>query len=113
MDIVTERLIIREFEPEDWQDVLQYTSDPVVMHYMPEPVHTEETVKQFLAQNKGDKAHHYAVCLQKEQRVIGHVVFHPWFGEHTYEIGWVFNSTYHRRGTPRKLPELCFSTVSK
>ncbi|MBX4147998.1 MULTISPECIES: GNAT family protein [Paenibacillus] len=98
MDIVTERLIIREFEPEDWQDVLQYTSDPVVMHYMPEPVHTEETVKQFLAQNKGDKAHHYAVCLQKEQRVIGHVVFHPWFGEHTYEIGWVFNSTYHRRG---------------
>ncbi|MGV2685913.1 GNAT family N-acetyltransferase, partial [Clostridium perfringens] len=98
MDIVTERLVIREFEPDDWQDVLQYTSDPVVMHYMPEPVHTEETVKQFLEQNKGEKAHHYAVMLHEDQHVIGHMVFHPWFGEHTYEIGWVFNSTYHRRG---------------
>lgn len=113
MDIVTERLVIREFEPDDWQDVLQYTSDPVVMHYMPEPVHTEETVKQFLEQNKGEKAHHYAVMLQEDQHVIGHMVFHPWFGEHTYEIGWVFNSTYHRRGLPRKPPELCFSTASR
>ncbi|AYB43910.1 GNAT family protein [Paenibacillus lautus] len=98
MYIVTERLVIREFEPGDWQDVLQYTSDPLVMFYMPEPVHTEETVKQFLEQNKGGQAHHYAVMLHKEQRVIGHMVFHPCFGEHTYEIGWVFHSAYHGMG---------------
>lgn len=25
-------------------------------------------------------------------------MFHPYFGEHTYEIGWVFNSTYQNKG---------------
>jgi len=98
MRIETKRLIIREFEPGDWQDVLQYTSDPLVMHYMPDKVYTEETVKQFLKENQGDQARNYAVVLPDEQRVIGHIVFFPWFGEHTYEIGWIFNSDYHGMG---------------
>ncbi|GAA0835352.1 GNAT family N-acetyltransferase [Paenibacillus glucanolyticus] len=98
MHIVTERLVIREFEPGDWQDVLLYTSDPVVMKYMPEAVFTQETVKLFLAENRGDQARKYAVMLKMEEQVIGHIVFHPWFGENTYEIGWIFNSSYQNKG---------------
>lgn len=98
MHIVTERLVIREFESSDWQDVLQYTSDPVVMKYMPEAVFTEELAKQFLEQNKGEQAKNYAVMLKTKQQVIGHIVFHPWFGEHTHEIGWIFNSSHQNKG---------------
>ncbi len=36
MNIKTERLVIRTFEPEDWQDVYAYTSNPSVMKYIPE-----------------------------------------------------------------------------
>ncbi|MEH7153934.1 GNAT family N-acetyltransferase, partial [Bacillus thuringiensis] len=27
-----------------------------------------------------------------------HIVFHKYFGEHTYEIGWVFNPKYFNKG---------------
>ncbi len=26
------------------------------------------------------------------------MVFHQYFGEHTYEIGWVFNPDYYNKG---------------
>ena len=43
------------------------------MHYMPDLVYTEETVKQFLQENQGDQARNYAVVLPNEQHVIGHI----------------------------------------
>jgi len=35
MRIETSRLIIRPFRASDWQDVLEYSSDPAVMHFIP------------------------------------------------------------------------------
>ena len=34
MELRTDRLILREFAAGDWQDVLVYTSDPLVAQYM-------------------------------------------------------------------------------
>ncbi|MGE7839180.1 GNAT family N-acetyltransferase [Lysinibacillus sp. NPDC093712] len=98
MNITTQRLHIRKFEAQDLQAVYSYMSDKSVMHYMPEGVLTVEQVQKFITDNSGEQAQHFAIVLQDQQQVIGHLVFHPYFGEHTYEIGWVLNPAYYRQG---------------
>jgi RimJ/RimL family protein N-acetyltransferase len=68
------------------------------MKYIPEGVFTEDDTKDFIKKNMGDAAEKFAVVLRDENRVIGHIVFHKYFGEHTYEIGWVFNPKYYNQG---------------
>jgi [ribosomal protein S5]-alanine N-acetyltransferase len=98
MPIETERLRIRPFTPDDWHAVHTYTGDADVMTYLPEGVMTEEQTKQFIAESMTEGARNYAVDLQAEDRLIGHVGFHPWFAPRIYELGWVFHPRYHRRG---------------
>ncbi|OJD55348.1 GNAT family N-acetyltransferase, partial [Bacillus albus] len=43
-------------------------------------------------------AENFPVILIDENILIGHIVFHKYFGEHTYEIGWVFNPKYFNKG---------------
>ncbi|GIN60209.1 putative N-acetyltransferase YnaD [Robertmurraya siralis] len=98
MYIKTNRLLIRNFENNDWQAVHEYTSDCRVMKYIPEGVFTENDTKDFIKKNVGDSAEKFAVVLRDENLVIGHIVFHKYFGDHTYEIGWVFNPKYYNHG---------------
>lgn len=98
MDIKTERLYIRQFEFEDWQAVHEYTSEDLVMKYIPEGVFTAEDTRSFVTKNMGDKAEKFPVFLLGKDILIGHIVFHKYFGEHTYEIGWVFNPKYYNQG---------------
>ena len=96
--IETQRLIIRQFQPEDWQPVYAYMSDLSVTAYLPEGQLTEAPTREFVAKNSGDEAEAIAVSLQKEQTVIGHMLFHPWFAHQTYEIGWVFHPRFQGQG---------------
>ena len=98
MYIKTERLIIRNFKNTDWQAVHEYTSDINAMRYIPEGVFTEEIAKDFVMKNMDDNAKNFPVVLANESYLIGHIVFHKYFGEHTYEIGWVFNPKFHNKG---------------
>ena len=98
MNLTTERLFIRKFMHDDWQSVHEYTSDANVMKYIPEGVFTEEDAKKFVMDNSGENAKYFPILLRKNQALIGHIVFHKYFGEHTYEIGWVFNPKYYNKG---------------
>ncbi|MFG3614041.1 GNAT family N-acetyltransferase [Rummeliibacillus stabekisii] len=98
MDITTDRLIIRKFTYDDWQNVHEYTSDATVMKYMPEEVFTKEEAKEFIINNNNENAKNFPVVLKKDHTLIGHIVFHKYFGDHTYEIGWVFNPKYQNKG---------------
>ncbi|PFF17917.1 GNAT family N-acetyltransferase [Bacillus anthracis] len=98
MFIEAERLLIRKFEFKDWEAVHEYTSDSNVMKYIPEGVFTEEDTRNFVNKNMGENAKNFPVILIDENILIGHIVFHKYFGEHTYEIGWVFNSKYFNKG---------------
>ncbi|MEH7883907.1 GNAT family protein [Bacillus sp. JJ1609] len=98
MYLETNRLLIRKFELGDLRAVLEYTSDIHVMRYIPEGVFAEEDATKFLNENMGDHAQKFAVALKDENILIGHIAFHKYFGEHTYEIGWVFNPKYYNRG---------------
>lgn len=94
----TERLRIRPLVPGDWQAVHAYTSDAGVMTYLPEGQMTEEQTRQFIAEHMSEDARAYAVELRAEDRVIGHILFHPWYAPHIYEIGWVLHPRYHGQG---------------
>ena len=98
MNIATERLIIRKFTYDDWQCVHEYTSDINVLKYMPEGVFSVEDSKEFVIKNSSENAKNFPVLLKKNQTLIGHIEFHKYFGEHTYEIGWVFNPKYYNKG---------------
>lgn len=98
MIINTERLLIRKFKEEDWHKVYEYTSNPVVMKYIPEGVLTEEEAKSFVSKNSGETAEKFPVIFLEKNELIGHIEFHPYFGNHTYEIGWVFNPKYFNKG---------------
>jgi RimJ/RimL family protein N-acetyltransferase len=79
LPIETERLRIRHFTADDWRAVHAYTRDAGVMTYVPKGVMTEEETKQFIAGSMADEARTYAVDLRAEDRLIGHVGFHPWY----------------------------------
>lgn len=98
MFIKAERLLIRKFEFKDWEAVHEYTSDSDVMKYIPEGVFTEEDTRNFVNKNMGENAKNFPVILIGENILVGHIVFHKYFGEHTYEIGWVFNPKYFNKG---------------
>lgn len=101
----TPRLILRPFQPDDWQAVLSYTSLPEVMRYLPEAPYLEETamhlvneaVKDFLQSREFPEK--LAVVLKSENRMIGHMIFESFHGVHrTRELGYLFHPKYHRQG---------------
>ena len=96
--IETARLRLRSFQHQDWQAVYDYTSDAAVMMYIPEGQFTPAQAKAFVADNMGEHARAVAVLFKTTDRLIGHMVFHPWFDSETYEIGWVFHRAHHGHG---------------
>jgi [ribosomal protein S5]-alanine N-acetyltransferase len=48
MILTTKRLLLREFEEEDWQAVLVYQSDPRYLRYYPWTQRTEQDVRAFV-----------------------------------------------------------------
>ena len=96
--IETQRLRLRQFELDDWNDVYAYTSDAEVMAYVEEGQLTAEQARAFVAENVGEQARAFAVVLKPEHHLIGHMLFHPWFAPRTYEIGWVLHPRYHGHG---------------
>lgn len=96
--IETRRLVIRPFRPDDWKAVYEYMSDRDVTTYLPKGQLTEVQTREFLTRNSGENAEAMALTIKADQRLIGHMLFHPWFAPLTYEIGWVLNKRYHRQG---------------
>ena len=98
MLIRTQRLVLRDYAPSDWQDLHEIFSDPEVMKYC-EPVYTQvrtkDTLAYFIQKNIA-----CAVTLANSGKVIGHMLFHQLPGEETgiFEIGWFFNRSYWRLG---------------
>ncbi len=95
-NIMTERLVIRRFTPDDWQDLYEYLSDEEVVAFEPYDVYTEEGAKEE-AKNRESNECFYAVCLKDSGKVIGNLYFNKGNFD-TWEIGWVFNRSYQKNG---------------
>lgn len=92
----TERLIIRKFSPEDWQDLHEYLSQPEVVKYEPYEVFTEDESRTE-ALNRSLSNDFWAVCLKDTQKLIGNIYLSKCEFD-TWELGYVFNSAYHGKG---------------
>src|SRR5690348_9239675 len=85
--IETERLILRRLVASDWRAVHRYMSDPQVTAFLPEGNLSPARARTFVNRNV-KKPHAVAVIEKASKQLVGHMPFHPWFAEHTWEIGW-------------------------
>lgn len=93
----TERTLVRDFTLEDFHDLHDILSDPVVMENA-EPAFSEEKTRRFLKDFCIDKRGGLAVVLISENKLIGYILFSDRLEKDIYEVGWFFNRRYWRRG---------------
>lgn len=99
MELLTERLVVRTFAPEDWRDLHEYLSQEEVVRFEPEEPQDEAHCRE-IAEKWSAGTTFWAVCLRNEGKMIGHVYFaqrepKEW---QTWEIGYVFNPQFHGSG---------------
>jgi RimJ/RimL family protein N-acetyltransferase len=98
----TERLTIRTFSISDWEAlrelILQYESSRFAVYDQPWPTSPEEikNITEWFA--SADR--YLAVCLKDTGRFVGFVALNQEPNEHerTFNLGYVFHSSYHGKG---------------
>jgi len=110
MYLETDRMALRDFSIEDLDDFHEIFGDAEVMQHT-EPAYDREKSEKFLAdfcisrKPKGG----YAAVLRETGKVIGYVLFKSIDAPEIYEIGWIFNKSYWRRGYAH---EICKRLIS-
>ena len=112
-NIVSNRLIIRRFNENDWQDLYEYLCDEEVIKFEPYDVYSENQAKEE-AINRANSEMFYAVCLKESGKLIGNLSFIK--GEFdTFELGYVFNRKYQGKGyateSSKRLLDYAFSNL--
>lgn len=97
--ILTPRLLVRAFQPEDAEDLYEYLSNDEIYRFEPgEPVDRQQA--QNLAVEMSTSPDFWAVELQTEQKVIGQIYFQQREPHHlmTWELGYIMSPRYQRQG---------------
>jgi ribosomal-protein-alanine N-acetyltransferase len=99
LPVETDRLVVRRFRPDDWQDLHAYLSLPQTYRFEPgEPVDDAQARAVALERSRGRAF--WAVVLRAERRMIGHLYLaqvEP-ADLRTYELGYIFNPAFHGHG---------------
>lgn len=96
MYIETQRLIIRNFVPEDALDLHEILGDDDTME-MCEPAYSFEKTKEFLNSFCIDRNGAVAAVHKESGKMIGYILFNE-FGDGVYEMGWFYNRSFWRQG---------------
>jgi RimJ/RimL family protein N-acetyltransferase len=94
--MLTTRLELRRFTPDDWGDLYDYLSQAAVVAFEPYEVFDIETAKQEAIKRSCDNAF-WAVCLKSTGKVIGNVYLKQQDFD-TWELGYVFNAHFQGNG---------------
>ena len=97
MYLTTRRCTIRRFAAEDIYDLYEALSDESVMRFIEHPFSMKDTEDFLRDVGLSDEPLVYALVWNETNRVIGHVIFHP-YEEDSYEIGWIINKAYWGKG---------------
>lgn len=92
----TERLSIRRFKPDDWQDLHEYLSQAETVRFEPYEVFSEDECKKE-AERRSQNDAFWAVCLKDSGKLIGNVYL-SMQDFNTWELGYVFNKCYTGKG---------------
>ena len=96
MLIETARMIIRDFQQDDVNDLHEILGDDETMKYC-EPAYNLNTTQEFLKAFCISKKGAVAAVLKNDNKLIGYILFKT-LEESVYEIGWIFNKKYWRQG---------------
>lgn len=114
MQIQTERLIVRDFIESDSFDAYQYLKDDRVMKWI-EPAFTQKEAEEFVRIYGCEKKMVYSLIEKKSEKLIGHIIFHPYDAMDEYEIGWILEYEAWGKGyaveISKKLIEYAFSEL--
>ncbi len=94
--LLTQRLTVRRFTPQDGPDLNEYLSDPQVVRYEPYDVFSLESSQKEAERRACDDAF-WAVCLNDGQKMIGNIYLNKLEFD-TWELGYVFNAAYQGKG---------------
>ena len=92
----TERLILRRFYVDDWNDLHEYLSQEETVKFEPYDIFTEEASKHEALKRSEDAAF-WAVCLKSSGKLIGNIYLAEQAFE-TWELGYVFNAVFLGQG---------------
>lgn len=105
MRFETERLLLRDYTPEDWETVHIYGKDPEFSKYEPWGPNSIEDTKKFISDNiersKLSSRFHYefAVCLKNENLQIGGCGLRRESQSSAIaNMGWAINPRYQSHG---------------
>ena len=96
MNIETQRMIIRDFTPEDAADLHEIFGDDETMDNC-EPAYNFEKTKEFLTSFCIGRKGAVAAIHKESNKVIGYILFNE-FDEGVYEMGWIYNRSFWRQG---------------
>lgn len=99
LNLKTDRLIIRRFSCDDWEDLYEYLSLESVVKYEPYDACSREECKEAAIRRSKNDAF-WAVCLKENNKLVGNVYFEQQEPKDflTWEIGYVFNPKYYGKG---------------
>jgi len=103
MEILTERLRLREITRDDFQAVHEYASDPMTVRYMPFGPNTMEETQEFIDRNLKRQQEEprtdygLGIILKSEDRLIGACGIHG-VTEIQASIGYILNRSYWGHG---------------
>ena len=104
MELITERLILRDLNQEDFEAVHAYTSDPENVRYMTWGPYDEAGTRAFLDKiiaRQGDTprtSYVFAITLKESGRLIGHCGIYLTDEGHQAVLGWILHRDYWNRG---------------
>lgn len=105
MIIRTERLLLREFNQDDWRDTLKYQTNPQYLTYYPWDDRTDMDVREFIQKFvdwQGEKPrtkYQLAITFPEQQRVIGNCGIRIEKENFTCaNIGYEISPDYWRKG---------------
>ena len=99
MNLETDRMILRDFNIDDLNDLHEIFGDHEVMKNC-EPAYKKTKTKKFLQSfciNRKPKGA-FAAILKENNKLIGYVLFKSLDEPGIFEIGWIFNKNYWKKG---------------
>jgi ribosomal-protein-alanine N-acetyltransferase len=105
MELTTERLILREFQENDWPDVLAYQSNPLYLRYYDwaerTPEDAQRFVRMFIAQQQEHPRTKFqlAIVLKANHHLVGNCgIRMESASAHEADIGFELAPQYWRHG---------------
>lgn len=97
MLISSRRCVVRKFRTDDANALFPILSDELVMKYIEPAFSMEQTVAFIKEAGLCDPPLVYALVLRESNRLIGHVIFHP-YESNSCEIGWIIDKHFWGKG---------------